>query len=141
MIERWTSLVAGALQRARVARLGTVGGDGMIRLVPICFAVVDGWVASAVDHRPKRTGQLRRLDDIEPHVGDCPRRPRRRGLVAAVVDTLRGRAEVHREHGEAAVAVLAARKPIHAVSPTPACGAVYRIAIDDIRSWRPPGNE
>ena len=37
----------------------------MIRLVPICFAVVDGWVASAVDHKPKRTGQLLRLDDIE----------------------------------------------------------------------------
>ena len=37
----------------------------MIRLVPICFAVVDGWVADAVDHKPKRTGQLRRLDDIE----------------------------------------------------------------------------
>ena len=36
-----------------------------MRLVPICFVVVDGWLVGAVDHKPKRTGQLRRLDDME----------------------------------------------------------------------------
>jgi hypothetical protein len=56
--------VADALRQARVARLGTVGVDGAVRLVPICFAVVDDWLVSAVDHKPKRTGQLRRLDDM-----------------------------------------------------------------------------
>ena len=94
----------------------------MIRLVPICFAVVDGWVASAVDHKPKRTGQLRRLDDIEAA-----------GSATVLVDhydedwsrlwwiRIRGRAEVHRGHDEVAVAVLAALgNQVHAVSPTPA---------------------
>ena len=101
--------VADALQWARVARLGTVGGDGMIRLVPICFAVVDGWVASAVDHKPKRTGQLRRLGDIEAT-----------GSATVLVDhydedwsrlwwiRIRGRAEVHRGHDDVAAAVHAA---------------------------------
>src|SRR4051795_3630021 len=61
MMEPW---VTEALDEARVARLGTVDDDGGVRLVPICFVVVDGWLASAVDHKPKRTGQLRRLDDM-----------------------------------------------------------------------------
>ena len=112
----------------------------MIRLVPICFAVVDGWVASAVDHKPKRTGQLRRLDDIEAA-----------GSATVLVDhydedwsrlwwiRIRGRAEVHREHDEVAVAVLAALATKYTqYRERPPAGAVYRIAIDDIRSWRPP---
>ncbi|MGH2477210.1 MAG: TIGR03668 family PPOX class F420-dependent oxidoreductase, partial [Candidatus Limnocylindrales bacterium] len=53
-----------AIGDARVARLGTLGADGAVRMVPICFAIVDDRVVSAVDHKPKRTGQLRRLDDI-----------------------------------------------------------------------------
>ena len=47
-----------------VARLGTVGPDGLPRLVPCCFAV-DGEVAySAVDDKPKRTIRLARLADV-----------------------------------------------------------------------------
>ena len=60
-MEQW---VSNALIDTRVARLGTVGADGAVRLVPICFAVVDGFVVSALDHKPKRTGQLRRFRDI-----------------------------------------------------------------------------
>ena len=56
--------VAAAIADARVGRLGTVDSAGAVRLVPICFAVVDDWIVGAVDHKPKRTGQLRRLDDI-----------------------------------------------------------------------------
>jgi PPOX class probable F420-dependent enzyme len=60
-VEEW---VVAAVETPRVARLGTVDDDGGVRLVPICFAVVDGWLVGAVDHKPKRTGQLRRLDDM-----------------------------------------------------------------------------
>ena len=75
-----------AATSARVARLGTVDGAGAVRLVPVCFAVVDELVVSAVDHKPKRTGQLRRLDDMRGDGrGDRAGRPLRRGLVAAVV--------------------------------------------------------
>ena len=135
MDESW---VADALHNARVARLGTVGDDGMVRLVPICFAVVDGWVASAVDHKPKRTGRLRRLDDIEAA-----------GSATVLVDhydddwsrlwwvRIRGRAEVHREHDDVVVAVLSALATKYVqYREHPPAGAVYRIAIDDVRSWR-----
>lgn len=48
---------------ARVARLATVG-DGMPHLVPITFAFTDDLLWTAVDHKPKRTLDLRRLRNI-----------------------------------------------------------------------------
>jgi PPOX class probable F420-dependent enzyme len=49
---------------ARVARLATVSGDGSPHLVPIVFAVEGSRLISAVDHKPKSTTALRRLDNI-----------------------------------------------------------------------------
>ncbi|GAB3555073.1 PPOX class probable F420-dependent enzyme [Actinopolyspora lacussalsi] len=52
--------------RARVARLGTVGRDEQPHLVPVTFALTDeGRIATAVDHKPKTTTSLRRLRNIE----------------------------------------------------------------------------
>ncbi len=51
--------------QARVGRLGTVDERGHPHLVPVCFALVDRTVYSAVDEKPKRTRQLRRLANIE----------------------------------------------------------------------------
>ncbi len=51
---------------ARVARLATVAVAGTPHLVPICFAMLSADViASAVDHKPKRTASLQRLANIE----------------------------------------------------------------------------
>jgi PPOX class probable F420-dependent enzyme len=135
MDEPW---VVDALGRARVARLGTVDARGGVRLVPICFTIVDGWVAGAVDHKPKRSGQLHRLDDIEAA-----------GRATVLVDhydddwsqlwwvRISGRAVVHRERDQEAVVVLAAlaaKYPQYADRPP--SGAVYRIALDEVRWWR-----
>lgn len=49
---------------ARVARLATTGPDGRPHVVPLVFAVDGDTLASAVDHKPKRTQPLRRLDNI-----------------------------------------------------------------------------
>jgi PPOX class probable F420-dependent enzyme len=49
---------------ARVARLATVSGDGSPHLVPIVFAMDGARLISAVDHKPKSTTALRRLDNI-----------------------------------------------------------------------------
>jgi len=48
---------------ARVARLATRGVAGP-RIVPITFAVVGDRIVTAVDHKPKTTRALARLDDI-----------------------------------------------------------------------------
>ncbi|GAC70591.1 TIGR03668 family PPOX class F420-dependent oxidoreductase [Gordonia soli] len=48
---------------ARVARLATGGADGP-HLVPFVFVLVDDVVYSCVDHKPKRTNDLRRLRNI-----------------------------------------------------------------------------
>jgi PPOX class probable F420-dependent enzyme len=49
---------------ARVARLATVGEDGRPHLVPIVYALDAERIYHAVDHKPKRTTALRRLDNI-----------------------------------------------------------------------------
>jgi PPOX class probable F420-dependent enzyme len=48
----------------RVARLGTVTGEGAPHLVPVVFAVVADRVVTAIDHKPKTTTGLRRLANI-----------------------------------------------------------------------------
>ena len=74
----------GAFAQARVARLATVSAAGEPHVVPVTFAVIDAPVidvraersldeppsdasaviAFAVDHKPKTTTALRRLDNI-----------------------------------------------------------------------------
>lgn len=58
---RWASLAAAT----RFAVLGTVRPDGTPHAVPIAHAVVDDVVLFAVDHKPKRDRNLRRLANIE----------------------------------------------------------------------------
>jgi PPOX class probable F420-dependent enzyme len=53
---------------ARVARLATVRADGTPHVVPVCFAVVDDEIVTAVDDaKPKSTTALRRLDNVRGH--------------------------------------------------------------------------
>jgi PPOX class probable F420-dependent enzyme len=55
---------------ARVARLATVDPQGRPHVVPVCFALEDDMLYTAVDDKPKRTRRLQRLRNIEanPHV-------------------------------------------------------------------------
>jgi PPOX class probable F420-dependent enzyme len=52
------------LASARVARLATAGGDGQPHLVPVTFAVDGNLIYTAVDHKPKKSVNLRRLRNI-----------------------------------------------------------------------------
>ncbi len=52
------------LAAARVARLATVGASGHPHIVPVCFALHGDTIYSAVDHKPKRTERLRRLENV-----------------------------------------------------------------------------
>ncbi len=136
-LSRWTTGSPPRSTSARIARLGTVDADGAVRLVPVCFAVVEDWVVSAVDHKPKRTGQLRRLDDM-----------RATGSATVLIDhydedwsqlwwvRVRGRAEVLTA-GAARDGALDALVDKYAQyrEHRPA-GDVWRVATDELRWWR-----
>jgi PPOX class probable F420-dependent enzyme len=55
----------GLVESARVGRLGTVGADGAPHLVPVCYALIGDTAYHAVDHKPKRSRNLRRIANIE----------------------------------------------------------------------------
>lgn len=58
---------------ARVARFASVAESGAPHLVPVTFAVIkaelgdEDLIVSAIDHKPKSTTALRRLDNIAVH--------------------------------------------------------------------------
>jgi PPOX class probable F420-dependent enzyme len=52
---------------ARVARLATVDSGGRPHLVPVVFAVRGDEIVTAVDRKPKRSLELRRLHNIAVH--------------------------------------------------------------------------
>ena len=49
---------------ARVGRLATITTDGRPHLVPCCFALSGDTIYSAIDHKPKSTRRLRRLENL-----------------------------------------------------------------------------
>jgi PPOX class probable F420-dependent enzyme len=50
--------------QARVGRLATVSAEGRPHIVPVCFALHEGRIVTAVDAKPKATTQLARLDNV-----------------------------------------------------------------------------
>ena len=52
------------VSQARVGRLATVTASGKAHVVPVCFALIGEVVYSAVDHKPKRSTDLRRIGNI-----------------------------------------------------------------------------
>jgi PPOX class probable F420-dependent enzyme len=54
------------LAAARVGRLATADGEGHPHVVPVCFALHEGRVVSALDEKPKDAppGELRRVRDL-----------------------------------------------------------------------------
>ena len=123
--------VDDALSSARVGRLATVGDNGAVHLVPFCFAVVTGLIVSAVDHKPKRTGALRRLDNVRAHPAVCALAHHYEDDWDALwwvrVD---GDAVVVDEPAEDLVAPLAAKYPAYAERP-PSGPAI----VVTIRRW------
>jgi PPOX class probable F420-dependent enzyme len=55
----WTRLA-----QARVGRLATADSGGVPHVVPVVFAVSGRTLYWAVDHKPKRSPRLKRLDNI-----------------------------------------------------------------------------
>ena len=130
------------LREARVGRLATADAAGRPLVVPVCYALDGGGqrLYSAIDAKPKRTRQLRRLRNIRenPHVSlvvdqydeDWTR------LCYVIVE---GRAEIV-EAGpvrERAIDLLLEKYPQYlALGLAADRGPVIAIAVERIVAWR-----
>jgi PPOX class probable F420-dependent enzyme len=121
-----------------VARLATVDGEGRPHLVPCCFALEGDVAYSIVDHKPKRSAALRRIDNIRANPSVCL-------LVDHYEDDwsrlwwarFDGQARIIEdgpEHAEA-IALLCAKYEQYRA--TPPSGAVVAIDVTTVRSWSP----
>jgi PPOX class probable F420-dependent enzyme len=123
-----------------VARLATVDAGGRPHLVPCCFAVAGDVAYSVVDHKPKRSAALRRLDNIRANPAVCLLVDhyeddwsalwwlRLDGVARVLVDGP--------EHGRA-IALLCAKYPQYRASPP--SGAVVAIDVTTWRGWAASG--
>ena len=118
---------------ARVARLATVDGEGRPHVVPICFAVDGRTLYTAVDEKPKRTRELRRLRNIEANPA-----------VEVLIDhyeedwsrlwwvRLRGRARVTGLH-ERALELLQAKYEQYRAAPP--AGPLIEVTVEEQAAW------
>jgi PPOX class probable F420-dependent enzyme len=127
------------LDRARVARLAYVDGEGHPRVLPVTFAVSGGAVWSAVDDKPKRRPEPARVDYLR-------RRPDASLLVDEYSDDwtrlawvqLLGRIDVlPAESAPEAMSALAARYEQYAEHTPP--GPLLRLTVDRVLHWRAAG--
>jgi PPOX class probable F420-dependent enzyme len=129
------------LEAARVARLATAGADGAPHLVPIVFALDGDRIYFAVDSKPKRTRDLKRLANIAAN-------PRVSVLVDHYDDDWSrlwwvradGAARIVTEDTEAerALDALARKYPQHRQARPP--GPVVAITVDRMTGWEAAAN-
>ena len=121
---------------SNVAELATVSRDGTPHVVPICFALDGAVVYFAVDQKPKRTGDLKRLRNIEanPRVAVLVHHYERdwQRLWWVRIDGTASVLEAG-DQAERAVALLVDRYPQYR-DQTP-MGPVVAIAIERISGW------
>lgn len=123
-------------EAAPVARLATVGEDGRPHLVPCCFAVAGDVAYSVVDHKPKRSATLRRLENIRGHPAVCL-------LVDHYEDDwtalwwvrLDGAARIIEDGPEHAAAIALLCAKYEQYRATPPSGAVVAIDVTAYGTW------
>ena len=127
------------LREARVGRLATADAAGRPLVVPVCFAVDGEVLYSAVDDKPKRTRELRRLRNVAENPA-----------VSLVIDEwsedwsrlrwviVEGRADVLRTGTDfsRAVELLEVKYPQYRVMDLRTDGAVLRVHAERIVAWR-----
>jgi len=128
------------LRTARVGRLATATGDGRPLVIPVCYAFEDTHLYSAVDAKPKRTRDLRRLRNIaeNPQVSlvvdeyDEEWTRLRYVVVDGHADVLTGGAEFTR-----GIDLLGAKYPQYRTLGLPRdAGTLIRITPDRLLHWR-----
>lgn len=123
---------------SRVARLATADADGRPHLVPIVFAVDQDAIYFAVDLKPKRTTELKRLRNIavNPQVSVLVDEYDDADWAALWWARADGSARVVKARGDAdrAKAMLAARYPQYRHQPPP--GPVVAITVERWSGWK-----
>jgi PPOX class probable F420-dependent enzyme len=127
------------LREARVGRLATADAAGRPLVVPVCFAFDGAAIYSAVDDKPKRTRQLRRLRNVTEN-------PQASVLVDVWDEdwtrlawvSLEGRADVLGDGADftRSLALLRAKYPQYRTMNLERDGAVLRVRADRVRAWR-----
>jgi PPOX class probable F420-dependent enzyme len=124
------------LSNARVGYLATAGVDGHPHVVPFVFAIVEGWIVSVVDHKPKRSADLRRLRNIAANP-----------TVSVLVDQYEedwdrlwwvradGRGRIVSEGSEYRDALAALVAKYHHYKDNPPAGPVIVIDVERVTGW------
>jgi len=127
------------LREARVGRLATADAAARPLVVPVCFAFDGTALYSAVDDKPKRTRQLRRLRNVAENP--------QASLLVDVWDEdwtrlawvrVDGRADVLAGGGDftRALELLRTKYPQYRAMDLERDGAVLRLRADRVRCWR-----
>lgn len=140
------AVLRSRLDAARNAVLATIDRRGRPHVVPIAFATVDAQtLVSAVDHKPKTTQRLKRLDNIDanPEVSILVHHYaedwaelwwiRLDGIAAVITD--------EPERTDLTAPLVAKYDPYAHQSPQ---GPVIRVTVTGVRSWEaapPRGGE
>ena len=127
------------LREARVGRLATADRAGRPLVVPVCFAFDGADVYSAVDDKPKRTRDLRRLRNVaeNPQASlvvdewDEDWTRLRWVIVEGPADILTAGAELGR-----ALGLLRAKYPQYRAMDLERSATVLRLAAGRILAWR-----
>ena len=124
------------VSQARVGRLATVTASGKAHVVPVCFALVGEVVYSAVDHKPKRSMNLRRFANIVAT-----------GSTSLLVDhfeedwsalwwvRIDGTGRLVEDGAEAALAVEALTTKYQQYQQVPPDGAIIAIDVEHWTDW------
>ncbi|HWC86978.1 MAG TPA: TIGR03668 family PPOX class F420-dependent oxidoreductase [Solirubrobacteraceae bacterium] len=124
---------------ARVARLATADRAGRPHLIPICFALDGDTLYSAVDHKPKRTTDLRRLRNVaeNPNVAVLADHYEDDDWTALWWVRADGRGRIlERESGEALRAVGLLRERYAPYEDSPPAGPVLAVDVERWSGWR-----
>ncbi|OEU91941.1 F420-dependent protein [Streptomyces abyssalis] len=127
--------------RARAATLATADETGRPHLVPVTFALSGDVVVFAVDHKPKRSQRLKRLDNIRANpavalLTDAYDEDWERLWWARADGTARVLPAPESSAASAGYAELLTRKYARQYGPTPPRGHVVEIAVTRWSGWR-----
>jgi PPOX class probable F420-dependent enzyme len=130
------------LATARVARLATADRSARPLVVPVCFALDGEVVYSAVDDKPKRTRDLRRVRNVRDNPRAClvvdewseDWTRLRWVIVEGSADVLTSGADFTRALGR-----LREKYPQYAAMDLERDGAVLRLRAERILAWRAAG--